>query len=64
MKVSKCTITKLDSTLDSIALYEQAKAHLIKNGHPVTDFISTRLEWMYNGVAPCLNYFISKELKK
>lgn len=56
------TITQLNQTLSSIAIYEQAKAHLVKRGQPVTDFLTTRLAWMYAEVTPFLRKFVAKEL--
>lgn len=56
------TITQLNQTLTQIALYEQARAHLIKHGKPVTDFITTRLDSMYLEVTPFLKKFVAKEL--
>lgn len=56
------TITQFNQTLASIALYEQARAHLVKHGKPVTDFITTRLAAMYLEVTPFLKKFVAKEL--
>lgn len=56
------TITQFNQTLASIALYEQARAHLQKHGNPVTDFITTRLASMYLEVTPFLKKFVAKEL--
>ena len=64
MKKSKITLTKLDELLAKIALYEQAKAHLIGQGKPVTDFIQSRLPLMYDEITPFINYFVAKEFSK
>mgnify|MGYP003458106631 CR=1 FL=1 len=56
------TLTTFNQTLASIAIYEQAKAHLVNKGQPVTDFLTTRLAWMYAEITPFLRKFVSKEL--
>lgn len=56
------TQQQLDQALSHIALYEQAKAHLIKQGLPVTEFIKTRLEEMYLEIANPIRKFVSKEM--
>lgn len=56
------TLTQFNQTLASIAIYEQAKAHLVKKGEPVTNFLTTRLAWMYAEITPFLRKFVSKEL--
>ena len=56
------TLTQFNQTLASIAIYEQARAHLEKKGQPVTNFLTTRLAWMYAEITPFLRKFVSKEL--
>lgn len=56
------TITTFNQTLSSIALYEQARAHLVKHGQPVTEFLTTRLAWMYDEITPFLRVFVGKEI--
>jgi len=53
---------ELNSTLASVAVYEQAKAHLIKQGKPVTEFIESRLKWLYEQVTPSVIRFVKKDL--
>lgn len=56
------TLTTFNQTLSSIALYEQAKAHLIKTNQPVTDFLTTRLASMYAEITPFLRAWVGKEI--
>ena len=58
------THATFNQTLASIAIYEQAKAHLVKKGQPVTDFLTTRLAWMYAEITPFLRAWVGKELKQ
>jgi hypothetical protein len=58
------TLTQLNQTLASIAIYEQARAHLVKKGQPVTEFLTTRLASMYAEITPFLRTLVGKELKK
>jgi hypothetical protein len=57
------TLTQFNQSLSSIALYEQARAHLVKHKQPVTDFITNRLAWMYAEINPFLRAFMGKELR-
>ena len=56
------THATFNQTLASIAIYEQAKAHLVKKGQPVTDFLTNRLAWMYAEITPFLRALVGKEL--
>ena len=58
------TLTQFNQTLASIAIYEQASAHLVKKGEPVTNFLTTRLAWMYAEITPFLRAWVGKELKQ
>jgi hypothetical protein len=54
---------ELNSLLSSAAIYEQAKAHLIKKGLPVTKFIEDRLSWIYESAAPSVVYFVKRQIR-
>lgn len=58
------TTTTFNQTLSQIALYEQARAHLVKHNQPVTNFITTRLTQMYDEITPFLRAWVGKELKQ
>ena len=62
-QINAMTITQFNQTLSSIAIYEQARAHLVKHGQPVTEFLTTRLEWMYAEITPFLRAWVGKELR-
>lgn len=58
------TITQLNQTLSQIAIYEQARTHLVKHNQPVTDFLTTRLAWMYDDVTLFLREFVVNYLTR
>ena len=54
--------TQFNQTLSQIALYEQARAHLEKQGQPVSQFLQERLARMYLEITPFLRVWVGKEL--
>ena len=56
------TLTSFNQTLSQIALYEQASAHLEKQGQPVSQFLQDSLARMYLEITPFLRKFVAKEL--
>ena len=58
------TISQLNQTISSIALYEQARAHLVKHNQPVTAHLTTRLASMYAEITPFLMAWVGNELKQ